>query len=424
MSDTPESQQMLPYCARSEEGMVGCICQNAALLDEMALTADHFLTFECRQVFEAAKELHGQGKGVDVFSVQSQLGPEIVAKIQHHRMSQITFYPSPQMAGTFYAILSEKLTLRRAYLMGDWLKRSSLESKDVNALCEDASKRAADLSADAIGDNILEDAVKQAYERLNRMDRGEKPKLVMTPITAWNKLFGGIGDGRFYALASRPGLGKTAMMEQMITQYLALDWPVIVFEKDMSPQMLVERIACREAGAPYWKYDREVLSDVERRNVRRMLSALDPGKLLLFNPNGLTAEKMCAIARREIRAKKAKAVFLDHIQVLRFPGKDLREGLTQSSLTIRQNVTETGVPHIVLAHINREGAEGRPKPENIKEFDQLFGDVDALALLWSEVEAAENTGEHRAMKLYAAKNRGGAVMEEDLTFNGPLLKFV
>ncbi len=419
-----EHQKLLPHCIRSEEGMTSSLCTYPDLADDYSdLRPEHFLTPECRSIFSAFTDLRAKGRGVDMFSLQSELGPELSHAIGAHRFPDFFTYPTRHMAGTFYAVLLEKSALRRAYLAGEWIRRQSMECKDAESFLNEASKRLTEISVETATDNVLEPAVAQAMQRLDRMDRGEKPALVQTPITAWNKLFGGIGDGRFYALASRPGLGKTAIMEQMITTYLQLDWTVVVFEKDMSPQMLVERIACREASVPYWKYDREILDERQRRNVRTMLKALDPARLLLFNPSGLTAEKMCAIARREIRQRKARAVFLDHIQVLRFPGRDLREGLTQSSLTIRANVTETNVPHIVLAHINRDGSKGRPQPENIKEFDQLFGDVDALGLLWSPIDAADATGEERPMKLYAAKNRGGAVTEEDLKFNGPLLKF-
>lgn len=425
MADKPkeEHQKLLPHCLKSEEGMVSSICTFPDLMEDHPLRPEHFLTVHCRSLFSAVADLRAKGRGVDMFSVQAELGPEMCREIGEHRIPDFFAYPTRQMASTFYETLLEKSALRKAHLAGDWMRRESMECKDVEGFLEQATKRVQEITVETSGENVLEESVAQAMERLDRMERGEKTRMVQTPITAWNKAFGGIGDGRFYAIASRPGLGKTAIMEQMITQYLNLDWTVVVFEKDMSPQMLVERIACREASVPFWRYDREVLDERERRKVRLMLNALDPARLLLFNPSGLTAEKMCAIARREIRKSKARAVFLDHIQVLRFPGRDLREGLTQSSITIRQNVTDTGVPHIVLAHINRDGAKGRPEPENIKEFDQLFGDVDALGLLWSPVDAAEATGEERPMKLYAAKNRGGAVHEEDVKFNGPLLKF-
>ena len=105
-------------------------------------------------------------------------------------------------------------------------------------------------------------------------------------------------------------------------------------------------------------------------------------------------------------------------------GKELREGLTQASLAIRSCATETRVPHVVLAHINRNGSKGRPAPEDIKEFDQLFGDCDGMGILWTDVEREKlKPGDHLAMKLYVPKNRCGPLCEEPLMFDGALMKF-
>lgn len=425
-TDKPKIQ-MAHHCESSEKGMIGCVVRSGgAILDEYELTQDHFLTYAPGEIFKAVVRLRKKEKAIDLFSVQGEMDPDALEKIGACHMSDLCHYPSLSMAETFFTTLCEMLTLRKGLQMALWVETTLLAGKpDIGHFCANAARLANELECQPKSDNVLESAVLQAKERIRRMQAGEKPHRVPTPINAWNAMFGGIADGRYYAIASRPGLGKTAMMEQMLTVYLNLQIPVIIFEKDMSPQLLVERIACREAGVPFWKYDREMLDERECKKVSIMLDGLDPSYLKIFNPTGLTADKMCAIARKEIKRSGARAVFLDHIQCLRFNGKDLREGLTSASLTIRQCVTETNVPHIVLAHINRDGAKGRPAPENIKEFDQLFGDVDALGLLWSEVEAADvENGKPRPMKLYAAKNRGGAVTEEDLLFHGPLLKFI
>lgn len=414
---------LAPHCATTEKMVLGVILQTqGSCLDEFPLTEEFFYTLPARTVFAAMMRLRSAGKSLNEFSLKAEVGAEAIGQMGEAVFYGMCSWVTPAYMQGGYQTLCEKLTLRRAQELGRWLVSESMESPDISQFCANAVHRANELEVAAQSDNVLIPAVQQAYEKLDRMDRGDKPKRRNTPIQAWNRIFGGIADERYYAIASRPGLGKTAMMEQMVTTYLQMDETVVVFEKDMSPQMLVERIACREAKVPFWRYERETLEAHERKNVRVMLSGLDPNRLKLFNPIGLTAEKLCAIARREIRQHKARAIFLDHIQCLRWPGRDLREGLTSSSLALRNNVTETGVSHIVLAHINREGAKGRPQPENIKEFDQLFGDVDALALLWSDVEA-QDAKDERPMKLYAAKNRGGAVVEENLTYNGPLLTF-
>jgi replicative DNA helicase len=132
---------------------------------------------------------------------------------------------------------------------------------------------------------------------------------------------------------------------------------------------------------------------------------------------------MSAIVRRDHRTKGTRAVFLDHIQVLSV-GKDIREGLTRASIAIRQTVTETNIPHVVLAHINREGSKGRPTAENIKEFDQLHGDCDGMAILWTDADKTKiEPGEMLPMKVFFAKNRNGPTGEDSLLFDGSLMAF-
>ena len=79
---------------------------------------------------------------------------------------------------------------------------------------------------------------------------------------------------------------------------------------------------------------------------------------------------------------------------------------------------------MVLIHVNRNAAAGRPRGEDVKEFDQLLGDVDALAMLWSEVKREDlQPGEPLPVKFFAPKNRNGAVAEEEMMFEGELMQF-
>lgn len=417
--------ETIPQCRVSEQGMVGCIvASRGSVLDEYPLTESHFFTENPAAVFRAANSLHREGMEIDFFSVRGKLQKERHSIAEADLTDYLT-YPSVLMAATFHSTLCEKLTLRKAQEMARWMTGNVNSVRDTVAFCGEVNSRAANLHIATNSDNLLQASVQNVLDRGERMLRGEKTRRMLMPILAWNRLFGGLSDGNYYGIASRPGMGKTAMMEQMLAAYMMSDRRVLCFEKDMSPQKLIERISCREAKVPFWKYDREMLEKHEIERVMKWASAINTSGLLLYSPVGLTAENMCAIVRREVRVNKIEAVFLDHIQCLRFAGRDIREGLTSASLSIRACATETGIPHVVLAHLNRDAAKpGRPQADQIKEFDQFYGDVDCLGILWSEVEQADvENGKDRPMKLYASKNRGGACTEEELLFDGPLLTF-
>jgi len=410
------------FCAASERAFVGCVVSGAgSALDTHPVTEEHFFEPLARQVFEVADALYRQGSPVNLRTVMRPFANESAERRQ--QISEICFYPAPSQCGHFFGILNDKLILRRAHAAAAWAVEQSQITAEPKEFCAELQSRVASVDATAASDNLLDVTCDEAERKVARMLKGEMDMGIPTGLSPWDSSFGGIMPGELYALAGRPGTGKTALLEMLIQRCLEAGQPVTVFEKDMSPQKLIERMACRITGMSYRRFARGMMQEPELRNVSKGIAFLKTLPLHLYNPSGLTAERLCQIARRDIRVKGVKAVFLDHIQALRV-GKDLREGLTQASLTIRANVTETNVPHIILAHINRNGAKGRPAPEDIKEFDQLYGDCDGMMLLWSEQDKAElKPDEMLTTKFYSAKNRAGGPMEHEMLFDGPAMTF-
>lgn len=417
---------MNPLCSEiTEKSFIGCVvASNGSVLDSYCPEPEAFFDPAFRTIYSAALAIHKSGGKVSAEAVMAKFEGQIFVGGQN--ILDVCYYPIPSMAGQFYETLSNWLSLRRARTMAEQILGDVEAVKLPEAattICQQIITTSASLLPSSSCDNVLDDACGTLEKRLGMLERGEKIQGFRAPITAWNSAFGGICDGNLYALAARPGMGKTALMEQMVSDYIANDIPVSVFEKDMAPNVLIERIACRSAKVPHWKLSRGLLSKDDIAQVRAINDALRETKLSVYNPTNLTPEKMSAIVRRDRRTKGTKAVFLDHIQVLDV-GKEKREGLTHASITIRQTVTETGIPHIVLAHINRNGAKGRPSPEDIKEFDQLYGDCDGMAILWSDVDKTSiEPGELLPTNIYFAKNRNGPTGEEPLLFDGALMAF-
>lgn len=418
---------MKPLCSTlDEQCFIGCVVSSQGeALDSFPLEVEAFFDNNCRTIFTAILAIYKEGGKIGSDTVISRIGHEAASRIGIGEIEALCFYPSPSMTSQFHKVLCEKLALRKARLMASTVLHA-LENDEPEPMdfCRDLAIQAASLMPETTCENQLFVACDELDKRLTMMESGTKEYGFKTPLEAWNGAFGGICNGHLYALASRPGMGKTALMEQIVCGYLMDDHAVLVFEKDMSPRILIERMACRVAKVPYWKLVKGLVTREEVAEIRRMNAALKQTKLLLYNPTGLTAEKMSAITRREKRVSGISAVFLDHIQVLNTGTKDPREGLTKASICVRQTTTETDIPHIVLAHINRNGAKGRPTPEDIKEFDQLYGDCDGMAMLWTEADKTKlEHGEFLKMNMYFAKNRNGPVAEEPVLFDGAMMAF-
>lgn len=413
-------------CTDSERAFIGClVAGEGEALDVCAASEEHFVDPVARAIFIVSRNLHEAGSPVSVGTVLQKLGAGQIAELGGiGQVREVCNFPEPDHAEHYFEIIEGKLTLRRALRMARWATEEIEATTNPMEFVNELHRRVAGVQASSDSENVLPSALDAFAARLGRIEAGKSENGLQTSVVAWNKIFGGVLEGQLYGVAGRPGTGKTALMEMLICDFLGKEHPVCVFERDMSPQKLVERIACRLMRVPYWKLSRGLLHPDECVKLRNAIELLRAMPLIIHNPTGLTPERMCAIARRDIRVRGAKAVFLDHIQTFG-QGRDMREKLTQASLYIRDSVTTTNVPHIVLAHVNRNGAKGRPAPEDIKEFDQLYGDADGMLLLWSEQEKTKlKKGELLEVNFYGAKNRDGGVVECEMLFDGELMKFV
>jgi len=412
---------------RAERSFVATILSSKGMvLDQYPATEEHFLDPLALGIFRSANGLYRDGSPVENATVMQRIDKSVFELAGEFGVIDAFDYVSPAAAGMFFGELNDKLSLRRAADALSWASGELPTVKDVPAYCAQLHQRLATLSAEGDAENVRDSALDAIAVKIARFRAGTGNGAISSGLKIWDRSFGGLVEGQMYALASRPGMGKTAMLEMMVADAVSRGHNVTVFEKDMSPQKLMERLACRSAGLQFHRFARGVMNPRELDELETELKLWKKLPLRLYNPVSLTPDRMCAIARRDIRQFNSKAIFLDHVQALRV-GKDIREGLTMASLSIRALVTETNVPAVILAHINRDGAEGRPRPENIKEFDQLYGDCDAMVLLWDGKDKGAKKEEPtplRNVNFLVAKNRDGAVdTDETMLFDGPNLVF-
>ena len=429
--DARISAPYVPHDAPAERGLLASIlASEGEVFDRLAhaFIPELFWLHPYPAVFAALTHLHQSGSPLTLDTLQARLSAtsELAGIGGLPALYDLQLGGMPSVAEQWLARLQEQVALRRVQNLAQWATAQFHPGLSPADFLADFSRRTGEMDpgGDIAETNGLPAVATEMLADLDRMDRGERAAGLQTGIAAWDKLFGGLMDGNFYGLGGRPGTGKSAMMEQMVYKLTCDEVPVLVFEKDMSLKMLLNRMACRAAKVPYWRFVRELTNPQEREMLRVAVRGLNESNLRLHNPRNLTAERLCAIVRREQRQHGVKAVFLDHVQLLDIGRADLREGLTQASIILSRFVPECGIPLVALFHVNRTGAQGRPKAEDVKEFDQLYGDVDGMAMLWSEKKREDlEPDEMLPVNLFAAKNRNGPVTEEEMLFDGQMMKF-
>ena len=113
-------------------------------------------------------------------------------------------------------------------------------------------------------------------------------------------------------------------------------------------------------------------------------------------------------------------ILIDYLQLIRAPGRDLREQVTAVSIGLHTLAQKHGVIVIALSQLSRpEKSEGKPKRPtmaSLRESGQLEQDADAVLLLYNETPDDRN-GPRR---LQIAKDKEGTVDSCLLDFDGAL----
>lgn len=284
-----------------------------------------------------------------------------------------------------------------------------------------------EIDEERLYENLVDKSHVKVMELLRKIKSGEGIGNVLTGISAIDSVLQGICPGMMDVYAAEAACGKTAMMEMIILKFLFENKHVLIFQRDMPPEAFYFRLACRLAGTSVSQirnFGQYNIPDVEK--TERCCETLMKSALLLFSPSGCTGKDVRDIAAREIKNKDVKLVIVDHIKTLRHSKNTTWEGIEENSGYIRQSTNDTGVSHIVLAHINREGVKSeRPTISHIKGGDQLKDDSDNCCAMWLPEGRPEIRSSIKAWKVNFAfdKTRWDFGGVETMMFNGPKMRF-
>lgn len=163
-----------------------------------------------------------------------------------------------------------------------------------------------------------------------------------------------VRPGRLYLIGGAPGSGKTAAIMQIIVDLLRgnADARALVANVEMTPALLVDRIASRLSGVPLAAIADRLLTDDQRGRVQLAVQSLESvaGRLAFLNPPH-SLENVAAAAD----AFKANVLVLDYIQ--RFSvgdsSKDKREQL-ESAATVCRRWCDAGAAVFVVSAVARQ----------------------------------------------------------------------
>jgi replicative DNA helicase len=415
----------LPHAPEIEMAVLGQLMLENASEGHFRLKLGHFYTRSHILIFQTIQSMVSNKEHVDPITVTTKLkDSDLLSQVGGASfVSSCVMFPAPGDPRKYIDVLEEKMRLRSLIDLSEGINRLSMDNEPSSKIIEQAGNELINFQSESRSGNMINETVDNVKSLIQKKLKGEKVAGLKTGIALWDKMLGGLNP-RYYTLAARGGRGKTVLMEQIVDQLLTLSEPVAVFQKDMSLEMFILRMACRRASVPFFKFDLNYCNKYELEQIEYHSEVLRKSPIYLYSPSGFTVSKFLSIIKLEKKMHDIKAVFLDHVLNLDV-GNEYRTGLTLASTKIRESVQETGIPHVILAQLNREAHNNeRPTPAHIKEFDALYADCDTMIMLWSEKNSIDvPKNEIFPMKFLVNKNRYGTEFEDDIGFDRQNMTF-
>ncbi len=253
------------------------------------------------------------------------------------------------------------------------------------------------LEAMAGGDSPKSDII-TAAEALAAYDERTNDERTILPagLDELDRLLnGGFRGGQLIVTGGRPGLGKSALMEQVVLNAASHFRPALMASLEMTSGEMAER----------------ALQTIPRQRF---------AELPVFFSECTSFAKLQSVLRLAKRRHHIKLAAVDYLQLIESPtGKnDLREQqVAAMSRKLKQLAMELQIPILLGSQLNRESEKRhRPMLSDLRESGAIEQDADIVVLI-----GGDERGDER--ELIVAKHRAGKCGIVNAKFDRPRFKF-
>lgn len=250
------------------------------------------------------------------------------------------------------------------------------------------------------------------------------PKGLSTGFSLLDGMCHGLEPGRVYVIASRPSLGKTTLLLNIIAAVcLNQKTPSLFFSGDLTIPQIVDRLIFNQASAPlsaaFDPGHTPTKGDLLR--IQKCAQGLVDSGLVLDDTRDMMIEVIAAKAREERAKNGIGLIAIDHLHLIRSeatrPDTSRKREMAVVIREIKSLARELELPVLVSAQLKRR-ADGRlPRIGDIRQATAIEHEADFVGLLHKEVSDED------CVKLLIAKNNNGPLGTVRLFLSAELQRF-
>ena len=403
----------------AEKGVIGCILIDSNSLYGIynklkpEMFASEFLS-DCYSVILA---MYDNGEEINIMSVSQELESRKIDSedIREILKDCVVSAPTSVMIKSY---ADSVIKMWRSRTAKELFNHISFAPKDIDNTISEVLARLEELQGNKeVRSKSLKQIVKE--NRDNYFNENVGKNLVKTGFYKLDDCLGGLEGGDITIIGARPGVGKSAIVTQIIGQMAKKGYRVGYFNLEMNESQVYERFVSR-------------LAELSLTRVRRAKSFLG-GEEEAFNKANeemegydviiSTGSKSVSEVKAESRHQRLDVIVIDYLQLIKadriYANRASEVG--DISKSIKGLASELHVPIILLSQLNRVSEHNEtkePTMAELRESGDIEQDASNIILMWNVSD------KNRSFKgLKVEKQRQGETMKEGLQFDGEHMSF-
>jgi replicative DNA helicase len=254
------------------------------------------------------------------------------------------------------------------------------------------------------------------------ISRNDAPGIpgISTGLRGLDRVTAGKMGGDFWLIAGRPGMGKTALMCNMLLSDAKQNKKGIMFSLEMNKQLLVERMLSITTGIPLYPNIRMGdLNEVELGTIKESLNLFQTYPLYLDTNFIASLEYLETMIRKYKHLKDIDIVYVDYIQLLAERESDQTHAIGRISRKCKLLAEELDITVVAASQLNRtlEGRQNkRPILPDLRQSGNLEEDGDIIVGLYRDKKYNLKTPDPNLMEAIVLKQRNGPTKTVYLDF--------
>lgn len=436
-----------PQATDMEEAVLGAILLDSEALEKVVdvLTPDMFYKSANTNIFNAIIDLYNQRQPADLLTVvqklQSKSQLEDVGGAYY--ISKLTDrVASTQNIEVHARVVVEKYMRRcmiqvcqkayeDAYNDGDDDIFDLITSAEtsLNQIIE-ARTRKDSIRIDVLMRNFLKELEEKVEKRKQGLEIG-----IPSGLMNIDEITGGFHPGDLTIIASRPGMGKTALALS-IARNIAITFqqPVAIFSLEVTSMQVVQRLVAMESHIELHRLRDAKLNPVDFEKINN-LSNLINSSIFIDDTPAISMLELRAKCRRLKSKERIQLVMVDYLQLMQGnTGKNINREQEISSISrgLKALAKELDLPVIALSQLSRSvesrGGSKRPQLSDLRESGAIEQDADNVVFLYRPdyyniFEDEEGNDVRGKVEYIISKHRHGELATASLRFHPVYTEF-